>query len=205
MTPYLKHNMLNRRMAVFAVPTQMSGTVYMRVDNSCMDDKRFVVIVDAVKFLKLCREGNDAIYFGHIPEGRERWVRDEKYGQAVRGFEHGEGNPVPLAEVVCYQNTRHQRTPRRGFPRLLEFLSILPELQHSTIEFNYVAFTNGITRTLWLLANTAEAFPILCTEKHCADRLFACAAVHNTSVKTVTQIFNGFFSETLSQPRFPTG
>jgi len=44
----------------------------------------------------------------------------------------------------------------------------------------YCAFTNGVTRTIWLLANGAESFPVM-TDKSSYELLKSCAGVENTN------------------------
>ena len=63
---------------------------------------------------------------------RAEMPADHKYEHAADGFSHGFKNPVPLAEVEAW---RHNGKVRIGF-------------------------SNGITRTFWLIANRAPAFPI---------------------------------------------
>lgn len=67
----------------------------------------------------------------HCPEYSNMW-RDRKYADAEEGFSASLRSPAPLAEVSAY--------PRDGQPG--------------------VYFTNGITRTIWLIANGAKAFPV---------------------------------------------
>lgn len=59
-------------------------------------------------------------------------AHDYKFESAVYGFSKGRGNPVPLA-VVGVHNAR-------GAPS--------------------IGFTNGITRTMYLLHHLADAFPV---------------------------------------------
>lgn len=64
------------------------------------------------------------------------WRLDSKFPDAERGFAQGERNPVPLALVSCNRFHGESRPS--------------------------IGFTNGITRTLWLLANGAPMFPVEC-------------------------------------------
>lgn len=57
---------------------------------------------------------------------------DYKYHDAEEGFSHGLANPVPVAAIGCYL--------RNGKP--------------------CIGFTNGVTRTFWLISNGCKAFPI---------------------------------------------
>jgi len=66
-------------------------------------------------------------------------VRDRKFAGAEEGFRVSQSNPVPLAEV--------------GF---------------SDREGRAVGFTNGITRTMWLLVQGASSFPVECSTAEAA-------------------------------------
>ncbi len=57
---------------------------------------------------------------------------DRKFASAVDGFARGISSPVPLADVEAMRTAR-------GIS---------------------ISFNNGVTRTLWLLANHAMAFPV---------------------------------------------
>ncbi len=57
---------------------------------------------------------------------------DYKYHYAEEGFSHGLANPVPVANIGCFLSN--------GEP--------------------YIGFTDGITRTFWLISNGCKAFPI---------------------------------------------
>ena len=86
---------------------------------------------------------------------------DCKFQDAARGFSEGQQNPVPLALV-------HTR-PWEGF--------------------NFVGFTNGITRTMWLLSNHAESFPVSLNQLHEAEFLNQLAGVGVDPI-TYEELFN---------------
>lgn len=144
--------------AIYGVETRDRGTVFMSIRKSnYYNDRRSVVIVDASRFLAAWRNGYGPSWLGSIhgfidpirrklnPHAfgrdkwlpylsREAWLNDYKFSKAVRGFEWGIENPVPLAEV--------------GFATSDDDMECI------------VDFTNGITRTLYLLAYGAKAFPV---------------------------------------------
>lgn len=168
--------------AIYVVHTQNARTAYMRVTRTnYMNDKRIVVIVDARKFLSLWRNGvgptwngvwhrlidNKARFLNQNIPARDRWLpylsadawkKDYKFSQAEEGFLLGEGNPVPLAEIGY-----------REYPD--------PS----------ISFTNGITRTIWLLANGATAFPIECYIRG-AEMIHRYAGVEWSQPKSVEQL-----------------
>ncbi|EIJ6113748.1 hypothetical protein LJJ21_004708, partial [Salmonella enterica] len=68
---------------------------------------------------------------------------DRKFKDAVSGFAQGFENPVPIADVA-------------------------PSMKGGEL---IVHFTDGITRSLWLLAHDVEAFPVLCSDLDSASLL----------------------------------
>ena len=136
-----------------------------------------IVIVDAQKFLSLWRADP---YSPHQVEANgtpETWPNDYKYSHAVEGFSHGRENPVPLADVsygaairtsVSYKFLRFGRTERQE-------------------QIEYVAFTNGITRTIWLLTHGCAAFPVKCGMSS-ARELFLAAAAEGTSFHSLAEL-----------------
>lgn len=90
------------------------------------------------------------------------WRADRKFGDAQTGFAHGRDNPVPIAVIGVHD------TPHAGGP-------------------GSVAFINGITRTIWLLANGAKAFPIECQVSE-ADLLHRTAGCTSWPFQTVEEV-----------------
>ncbi|MRD74146.1 hypothetical protein GH865_12945 [Rhodocyclus tenuis] len=136
-----------------------------------------IVIVDAQKFLRLWRADPHGRHRAEANGTPESWPNDRKYSDAVKGFSHGRENPVPLADVsygkairtsVTYKFLRFGRSERQE-------------------EVEYVAFTNGITRTIWLLTNGCMAFPVMCGIS-CARELFGAAAAEGTSFYSLSEL-----------------
>ena len=116
-----------------------------------------VVIVDSKKFLDLWK--NEPFHSERkLAFGDEYvWRSDYKFHYAEDGFAQGIDNPVPLAYVHCYFSDFQNNDNNR----LINLLS----RKTNKIKRPYCTFTNGITRTIWLLANGAECFPVI-TDKH---------------------------------------
>lgn len=135
-----------------------------------LDSKRRVVFVDAHKFLQLWK--NEPYDFhADLSHGSEStWLSDYKYHHADHGFSHGLNNPVPLAHPVCQQHEKEIAIWRREF---LFFKKIDRIEKRKTV---YVDFIDGITRTIWLLANGASAFPVE-IDKDDAQLLYANAGI----------------------------
>jgi len=75
---------------------------------------------------------------------RAQMPRDYKYAYAVDGFAQGSANPVPLADVGAWNDERGR---------------------------THIGFTNGITRSFWLIANRAPSFPVQVYGRESAELL----------------------------------
>jgi hypothetical protein len=158
--------------AVYEVKLPRGGSVFMSVERTnYMNDQRTVVIVDAERFLEVWR--TSAKIYPYTTEqialqSPAEWKTDYKYNHAVDGFSRGESNPVPLAKLWV--------TPDQGAGKPQQ-----------------IGFTNGITRTIWLLANGAKSFPIECNTESAA-MLHALAGSGKEPI-TVTELLNGYTRE----------
>lgn len=119
------------RTAVWSIPLNDGGRAFVSASRyPYLNDEIYVVEVDADRF-----------YYHWLKSTLERGGEcvpvqempgDRKYRQAEEGFAEGRKNPVPLAEVNAYE----------------------------TGGMDYVGFTNGVTRSFWLLAHGAKSFPV---------------------------------------------
>lgn len=159
-------------------------TVFMSVSRSnYLNERRAVVHVNAEKFLELWSANPyNTSEVRRLASGNPSiWRSDRKFAHAEDGFSHGYDNPVPLAEVGCWAQ-KHTDRPRRIFLGLFG--------SHSNSEervIHCVGFTNGITRTIWLLANGCQEFPIEC-EIEGAKLLHKLVGVPNSPVQTVESL-----------------
>lgn len=142
--------------AVFRVPTATRGDVFMRAERPNYNaDRKAVVEVDAARFLALWRQPLSS--HSDIASGNPAsWQSDYKYHWAEDGFASGADNPVPLAVVSCGRATSDIIETR---PHLWFFKKKVVIAQKGT---PWLGFTDGITRTIWLLANGAPVFPVEC-------------------------------------------
>ena len=146
------------RFAVFRIATRDRGDVFMRVSRSnYRNAERFVVEVDPRRFLAMWRSDPDDLHVDVSHGDRAHWLLDDKFAYAERGFSHGQSNPVPLANVGCH------------------VLGRAP----------CVSITNGVTRTIWLLAFGAESFPVECGHESAEilQRVAGLAGGHPASVE----------------------
>lgn len=153
--------------ATFEIPLNDSQSVHMRAELPGGEDYYAVVLVDAARFVQLWR----APYSSHREVAildERTWPSDYKYQEAVEGFSHGAENPVPLAEVSCDRLPHDIVEYRR---RLFLFKSEVVVARKGEA---VLGFTNGITRTIFLLANGAKQFPVRC-ELNSAKLLFELA------------------------------
>ena len=158
--------------AIYEIQIPRSNSVFMCVQRTnYMNDQRSVVIVDARRFLDAWRASAKAYPYTNEQialQSPAEWKKDYKYPDAVDGFSRGEINPVPLARLVV--------NPVRGAGKPLD-----------------IGFTNGITRTIWLLANDARSFPVECNAESAA-KLYALAG-HERQPVTVTELLDSYTRE----------
>lgn len=164
--------------AVFRVGTSKAGDVLMRVDRTdYRNDQRAVVVVDAARLqnawkasskkpekkgllarLKLMLNGSAATETSLAHLSLDEMAQDRKFCHAVNGFASCMESPVPLALVGFVDRTG-----------------------------TGIDFTNGITRTMWLLVNGARAFPIECSTSE-AQRLSDTAGAPGHAWATVEEL-----------------
>lgn len=176
-------NSYGKTFADFYVDTARGGRVYMSAEHAeCFEEQRRIVFVEADRFLALWR----ADPYGHTREvssgNPETWVNHAKYPRAAEGFARGYTDPVPLAYAHCCEVQACITLPRR-IAKSLGFGRFVGGIQHT----HYVAFTNGITRTIWLLVNGAKSFPVW-TDKEGAQRLHEHAGVDGLPVLTAGDV-----------------
>lgn len=162
--------------AIYRVETRKAGPVYMRMARHGPSPHWSIVIVDAAKFVAAWQEScKDRLQargvmsdVDNLPFLDEKgWRADYKFGEAEKGFGHGIANPVPLAEVGPFRS---------------------PEATG-----NYaIGIVNGMTRSIWLLANGAEAFPVACCTDS-AQQMHANIGCKEFPVCTVEQLL-GFMT-----------
>lgn len=133
---------------LFRVETN-AGPVYMSGPVEAEDANAKTVIVDAERFLMLWQRHPHA----EAPPDRESCFGDYKFKDAEAGFARGIASPVPLADVVVMDTTIFRSEPP-WWKRLLVRGPSEPRWG--------VRFTNGITRTKYLLAHGASSFPLSC-------------------------------------------
>ncbi|MCG5076359.1 plasmid fertility inhibition factor family protein [Paraburkholderia tagetis] len=141
---------------VFRIKTA-TGPVYMRTARTnFLNEERAVVEVDTHRFIELWKREPYSSPRSEAHGTPVSWKADRKFADAVKGFGHGDSNPVPLANISCLM--ANEKVPviekRWGL-----FKKSVGYAEHT---FPYVAFTDGITRTIWLAAHGAPCFPVEC-------------------------------------------
>jgi Plasmid Fertility inhibition factor len=165
-------------MVIFSVPLADKKPVFMcNYTTPYENENRAVVIVDAKKFLVLWRETPGGLQRNIAHGNPEIWRHDERFIDATDGFSYGFKNPVPLAWVSYVDG---------------EFTSVSYKFwrfgkQIQTHHKRYVAFINGIARTIWLLSHGCEAFPVEC-KKPVAVKFHAAAGIAGTRVFTMRDV-----------------
>lgn len=170
---------------LFQVPTQ-NGDVFMCATRSDYNsEQRAIVVVDAERFLQLWRRpGGSHDDIAH--QDPATWPSDYKYDRAITGFSRGETDPVPLALVHCYEEAESFGIYRRRFYFFRQVVRTATRMRTT------LSFTNGITRTIWLLTEGAKEFPVECDIKSAA-LLEALAGVPGCRYQTFEELIPEHF------------
>ena len=139
-------------LAVFGVSTTV-GVRYLKLRRGEVEVYS-VVDVDAQRFLALWRAHPESYTYDVACGSPTTWPNDAKWRHAVDGFAPGRANPVPLATVWLSEAFEFVRAPwwpphwgRGMVPRYLKRPG--------------AGFTDGVTRTIWLLTHGATSLPVL--------------------------------------------
>lgn len=151
------------RSCLFEIVLATGRTVWMSQTLSERSDY-WLVLVKKRPFLQAWARAHQE---RHLAVGDEAiWRQDSKFASAEGGFSHGRSNPVPLA--WC------------GGDYLIE--DGLPVLR--------LNFTNGITRTICLLANGVERFPILVSTLRTAQFVHRGAGDKSSPPLSIEALYN---------------
>jgi hypothetical protein len=125
---------------VLTVDLPHSKQVFMKAHRfQYSNEPQSVVQVLTKSFLEFWRRNPNGIHSEVANGNPETWVHHYKYKNAALGFAEGKFNPVPCAEVFC------------------EMEKGIDGKDQMTL-----TFSNGITRTIWLVSNGCIEFPIVC-------------------------------------------
>lgn len=163
---------------IFTVPLPDQPPAFMSMKvPECGGEKSGIVIVDSEKFLQLWRNEPHSIHRAEANGNPQTWPHDYKYSEAVKGFSYGYDNPVPLAFVSHGMATR----------TIVSHKFLWFGKREHNESFHYVGFTNGVTRTIWLLSQGCKAFPIQC-EMPGASEVHRIAAMPGTLLYTIDEL-----------------
>lgn len=141
--------------ACFEVALPDGRVLHLSAELPSDDDVYAVVLVDAKRFLSLWRSPLSS-HRDIATMDETTWPSDHKFLDAVAGFDCGRDNPVPLAEVSCSRMTNDVVRKRRRFWLWNETVIVARAGEP------YLGFTNGVTRTIFMLAGGVSAFPVKC-------------------------------------------
>jgi hypothetical protein len=162
--------------ALFAVPLLGREPAYMSFPlHVHRSSHSAVCIVSSSKFLELWQQEPYSIHRPQSFGNQATWREDYKFHHADQGFAQGPTNPVPLAYVSFAVEQRIE----------MSYRFLWYGKTYSMRRVPHVGFTNGVTRTIWLLANGCNAFPVEC-ELPGAEELQRYAGVPGTSLLTVS-------------------
>ena len=149
------------RICTFSVALRDGKNAWMKMSLRHDSDK-WIVIVRKRPFLDGWARSRQERQLSTGDESA--WRDDYKFHHAEKGFSHGRDNPVQLAWCDAHYEID------RGLPVL------------------HTGFTDGITRTIWLLANGAEIFPVSVSSEKCARLLFRGAGDRKTQPVSVAYL-----------------
>ncbi|WP_246871139.1 plasmid fertility inhibition factor family protein [Pantoea ananatis] len=153
-----EHGEYGAKICTFSVGLRNGQKAWMKLSLGHDSDK-WVVIVRKRPFLEAwAQNGREP----QLANGDETvWRKDFKFHRSEKCFSLGYADPVPLA--LC--DARYELD--KGLPVL------------------NTSFADGITRTIWLLANGAESLPVSVTSEKSARLLFRGAGDRKTEPLSV--------------------
>ncbi len=151
----------NERCYVYEIKLPNKNSVYMKIVSASDNNNTYPVIINSEKFLK---------YWKNVPNGfhedfalshgnKKSWQSDYKYHDAEDGFTGGISNPVPIPKIQYLDNI----TP------------------------NCITVSN-CTRTIWLLANDADSFPVECEGYDNAKNVYDFIGEKEFELKTLAEL-----------------
>lgn len=149
---------MNNDSANWQIELANGNVCYMSNHFTAVDNEFYLVHVDALRFYQYWLSSSIVELDKHRSINcpvKRLMHKDYKYHWAVAGFSKGRSNPVPVAQVYAENN--------KGAP--------------------YLGFVNGVTRSLWLLANEATSFPVEVYGEKPAKNLFNVAGIGNNYIR----------------------
>ena len=142
---------------IFELITENKKTVYM---SHSVTIRGGIIFVNSERFLKLWRNSlcdTDKEISNLTKEG---WRRDYKFHWAEDGFRKGIENPVPLADICCTAHIIKESVYAKYMWVFRKQISCKEKKYYSC------SFVDGITRTIWLLSNGVQSFPLHCYDSN---------------------------------------
>lgn len=118
---------------IFEIPIQnKKHTVYIQLPfYEQRYDSGYVLLLDSFRFISAWRNSkDDGLFPGYHQGDAQIWRKDRKFHYAEHAFSRGKKLPCVITGGIRYDKS------------------------------NGIIFNDGLTRTIWLLANEAEYFPI---------------------------------------------
>jgi hypothetical protein len=155
-----------------AIPLANGERAFMRLDRYGSELRSLAVVVaDSARFLQLWRASERAGFVDLARESPEQWRSDRKYPLAAESFAKSDDSAIPLARIE----------------RVLEDVQVEQRINWLRTRIVQerrprVEFLDGVTRTIWLLANGAERIPFDCASLTVAEQFYDLVAATGTSI-----------------------
>lgn len=152
----------NELFLFFQITVENDKKVYMQ-HNLYKDSEEYITIVDTNRFIDIWRlSSNDERISGYHLWDVGSLRNDYKFEEAEIGFSFGFKNPVPIVNLSYSKLDRSHRE---------------------------ISFGNGITRTIWLLANHATYFPVIASNIDTANSINRDMGLKDCTVYPVQGLF----------------
>lgn len=147
---------------IYEIELPNKNSVYMNiVPTNYYNNETYPVIVNSEKFLEYWKKAPKSCQVDYeLSHGNQKsWISDYKYKNAEEGFMGGINNPVPIAKIQYIDKTNP----------------------------NYITVSD-CTRTIWLLANGANSFPVKCEGYNNAKNVYDFIGEKGFELKNITDI-----------------
>jgi hypothetical protein len=164
--------------AFFDVPIENGEVTMVFNAHRHQPDYCAVVWVEELPFRELWKN-EEAIIHLQAFGNPEIWRKEERFDKVGIGFGESKTRPMPMG-LVHYEQYMRRTRRRSGFGG---------KWDESYEHVDSIGFTDGITRSIWLMSHGARFFPIRCTISG-AEKLHDLAGAPGSKVWTVKSLLD---------------